>query len=138
MSKNTLVSDRPTCPLPKQSDATLATALLRGLKRRCPNCGEGALFHAYLKPVDKCSACHEPLGHIRADDGPAWLTILVAGHLIVPLVLLVQPVLDWPDWLALLVWSVISLSLVLLLLPRSKGVFIAAIWKTKGPGSERS
>lgn len=138
MSDKAQASDRPNCTLPKQRDETLSTALLRGLKQRCPNCGEGALFRAYLKPVDECSACREPLGHIRADDGPAWLTILIAGHLIVPLVLLVQPHVDWPDWLAVLIWSVISLSLVLLLLPRSKGVFIAAIWKTKGPGSERS
>lgn len=122
----------------KTSDQTLRTALLRGLKGSCPNCGQGALFRAYLKPVDACSVCHEPLGHIRSDDGPAWLTILVVGHLVVPLVLIVQPRVNWSDWVAFGFWSVFALSLVLLLLPRSKGVFIAAIWKTKGPGSERA
>lgn len=119
-----------------RGDQTLRTALLRGLNGRCPSCGQGALFRAYLKPVDECAVCHEALGHIRADDGPAWLTILIVGHLVVPLVLLVQPHLDWPDWIAFVFWSILALSLVLLLLPGSKGLFIAAIWKTKGPGSE--
>lgn len=121
----------------KNSEPTLKTAILRGLAERCPNCGRGALFRAYLKPVDECSVCHEALGHIRADDGPAWLTILIVGHLVVPLVLIVEPHINWPEWLAFAIWSVFALSLVLLLLPRSKGVFIAAIWRTKGPGSER-
>ncbi len=130
---------RRDCPAPhvQSPEESLATSLLRGCKRRCPNCGQGALFHAYLKPVWECSVCHEPLGHIRADDGPAWLTILIAGHLIVPLMLVVQPHFDWPDWLAFSVWSVLSLVLALLLLPSCKGIFIAAIWKTNGPGSER-
>ena len=56
------------------------SAVLRGLRGRCPHCGQGHLFRAYLKPVDACSVCHEPLKHIRADDGPAWLTILIVGH----------------------------------------------------------
>ncbi|MEQ1890233.1 MAG: DUF983 domain-containing protein [Alphaproteobacteria bacterium] len=111
-------------------------ATLRGFTGRCPNCGQGKLFRAFLKPVDHCSVCQEPFGHIRADDGPAWLTILIVGHLVIPLLVLVERRTSWPDWVAMGFWSTLVAVLVLVLLPRSKGAFIAAIWQTRGPGSE--
>ncbi len=52
--------------------------LKRALCGRCPQCGMGKLYKSYLKQVDACSACGEELGSIRADDGPAWVTILIA------------------------------------------------------------
>lgn len=43
----------------------------------------------YLTVRDYCSVCSEELYHHRADDGPAWATILISGHLLAPLMLLV-------------------------------------------------
>lgn len=117
-------------------DISLAKAVRRGLFGRCPKCGDGKLFRAFLKPVDHCSNCREPLGHIRADDGPAWLTILVVGHLVVPILFMVEQRTTWPEWAAMTFWPALVVMLTLLLLPRSKGAFIAVIWQTKGPGSE--
>ncbi len=114
------------------------TAILRGFTGRCPNCGSGKLFRAFLKPVDHCSSCNEAFGHIRADDGPAWLTILITGHLVVPLIFMVEQRTSWPEWVAMSFWPALVAILVLVLLPRSKGVFIAAIWQTEGPDSEVS
>jgi uncharacterized protein (DUF983 family) len=48
------------------------------------------LFARYLKVTAACAACGAPLGLARADDLPPYLTILVAGHVIVPLMLLVE------------------------------------------------
>ncbi len=119
-----------------RSNNSFVTAALRGFTGRCPNCGLGKLFRAFLKPVDQCSSCQEPFGHIRADDGPAWLTILIVGHLVVPILFMVEQRTSWPEWVAMTFWPALVGMLVLVLLPRSKGVFIAAIWQTKGPGSE--
>lgn len=113
---------------------SFVTAAARGFAGRCPNCGLGKLFRAFLKPVDQCARCSEALGHIRADDGPAWLTILIVGHLVVPLLLIVEQHTDWPEWAATSFWSALVVVLVLLLLPRSKGAFIGAIWQTRGTG----
>ena len=63
----------------------LRTALLRGWRRKCPNCGQGALLKSYLKVNDTCTVCREELHHHRADDGPAYLTILIVGHLMIAL-----------------------------------------------------
>ncbi len=59
-------------------------AMRRGFRHRCPNCGKGALYSSYLKLTEQCSECREALGHIRADDIPAYFTILIVGHVIVP------------------------------------------------------
>src|SRR6185312_4199206 len=66
---------------------TRATAMLRGFRRRCPRCGQGALFKGVLTLADSCSCCGETLGDIRADDIPAYFTILIVGHIVVPLLL---------------------------------------------------
>ena len=60
-------------------------AVRKGWRRRCPNCGNGALLKGYLKVRDTCPVCREELHHHRADDGPAYLTILIVGHLMAPL-----------------------------------------------------
>ncbi len=105
----------------------LAIALGRGLTFRCPACGEGRLFRSFLKQVEACEACGEPLGEIRADDGPAWLTVLVLGPFLVGITFFVS-FSALPLWLSLPVAAVAVTSLVLLLLPRIKGMFIAALW----------
>jgi len=115
---------------------TFITVAARGFTGRCPNCGKGKLFRAYLKPVDACARCGEAYGHIRADDGPAWLTILITGHVVVPLLLMVEQRTAWPVWVATSFWSALVVVLVLILLPRSKGAFIGAIWRTKGTGED--
>lgn len=115
----------------------LPRAMWRGFLRRCPRCGQGHLFKAYLKQVDACAVCHEDYAHIRADDAPPWLTILVVGHIIVPLIFVVDSWFSWPNWLVMTVWPAITISLALAVLPRAKGVFIALIWAARAPGSEK-
>ncbi|MDZ4136398.1 MAG: DUF983 domain-containing protein, partial [Paracoccaceae bacterium] len=68
-------------------DRLLSPALMRGWRLRCPNCGSGPLLRGYLKVRDTCPVCGEALHHQRADDGPAYLTILVVGHVMAPMLL---------------------------------------------------
>jgi uncharacterized protein (DUF983 family) len=116
---------------------SFALAALRGLTGRCPNCGKGHLFSSYLKQVLNCANCNDALGHIRADDGPAWLTIVIVGHILAPVMLFVVPAALWPEWVTLMFLPLLALALALLILPRAKGVFIAAIWRTGCIGSEK-
>ncbi len=111
-------------------------AMWRGLRGRCPACGEGRLFARYLKPVQCCAACAAPLGHVRSDDAAPWLTILVVGHIVVPLMLSVERVSQWPEWVAMTFWPLVALALTLVVLPRAKGLLLSLIWATRAPGSE--
>src|ERR1700693_5409116 len=112
-------------------------SILRGLMERCPRCGEGRLFRAYLKPVDSCSACGEALGHIRADDFPPYLTILVVGHIVIPLVL-ISGRAGMSGTAQFALWLPVTLGLTLLLLPRLKGAIIGLMWSMGMTGNEAS
>ena len=102
-------------------------AVRRGLRLRCPLCGRGALFQSYLKLSDHCANCGEVLGDIRADDGPAWATILVVGHVMVPS-FLVAVRQDAPAWVIFGLLVPATVALTGFLLPRLKGVFAALLW----------
>ena len=115
----------------------LRVAMGRGLIGRCPNCGRARLFASYLKPIDRCAACGETYRHIRSDDAAPWLTVLVVGHLLVPIILAVESSVDWPSWIAMTLWPALALGLALLILPRAKGFLMSVIWATRSPGSER-
>lgn len=115
----------------------LGTAIRRALLRRCPNCGQGRLFASYLKQVERCPVCEEAYGHLRSDDAAPWLTILVVGHIVVPLLLAVETRVSWPDWVSMTLWPALALALVAVVLPRAKAVFLSVIWATGSPGSAR-
>lgn len=112
----------------------LKPAMLRGWRRKCPCCGAGPLLRGYLKVHDSCPVCGEELHHQRADDGPAYLTILVVGHLLAPVILYVFTKYR-PDPLVLAsILSVGTVALSLWLLPRLKGVMVAIQWAKRMHG----
>lgn len=102
----------------------LGTLLWRGFRKTCPRCGNARLFGSFLKTTDHCAACEQQLGHIRADDFPPYLTMVVVGHIIVPLILLVEREMQPSITLHLMVWLPLTGILTLWLLPRIKGMII--------------
>ena len=103
-------------------------AIRRGLAQRCPNCGKGALFWKYLKVTDNCPACAEALHHHRADDAPAYFTIVIVGHFIVGGILALHKALAPPEWVQLAIWMPLTLVSCLWLLPRVKGALVGLQW----------
>ena len=103
-------------------------ALLRGLRGRCPNCGRGRIFRAFLKVADRCSVCGEAFHHHRADDAPAYFVILIVGHTVVPLALSIELAYRPPYWIQLAFWLPATLALALLLLQPVKGAIVALQW----------
>lgn len=119
---------------PVDDERPMRPAMLRGWRRRCPNCGAGPLLRGYLTVRDSCQVCGEELHHQRADDGPAYLTILIVGHVMAPLIL--WAFIEFrPDPLVLAsVFSVGTVALSLYLLPRLKGMLIAIQWARRMHG----
>lgn len=121
-----------------EDDRPMRPAMLRGWRLRCPNCGEGPMLHGYLKVRDACPSCGEELHHHRADDGPAYMTILIVGHLMAPLIMWAF-VTFRPDPVVLSsIFAIGCVALSLFLLPRMKGVLVAIQWAKRmhgfGPG----
>lgn len=112
-------------------------SLKRGLLGRCPHCGKGKIFRAYLKVNDRCPACGEELFHHRADDAPPYFTILIVGHVVGGLMLTVEEIApDVPIWLHMLVWPSLTLVMSLVLLPMIKGALVAYQWALRMHGFE--
>jgi uncharacterized protein (DUF983 family) len=113
---------------PRHAGRDAGPALSRGFLRLCPSCGDGRLFSGYLAVNDSCPACGEILAHHRADDAPAWATMLLVGHLMVPIIMAARLWPGIPVWVHSLVWPLVALGLCLALLPRIKGAVIGYQW----------
>ena len=103
-------------------------AIANGLRCRCPQCGEGKLFARYLKVTDVCATCGEELHHHRADDGPAYLTILLVGHLLGFVIHFMWVYLRPEPLVMATTLSIGAVALSLFLLPRMKGMVVAIQW----------
>ena len=103
-------------------------SIRRGWSGRCPSCGKGPMLRGYLAVRDSCPVCHEDLHHHRADDGPAYLTIMVVGHLLAPLILFVYATWRPEAWTMVAIFSIFTVAASLYLLPRIKGAFVALQW----------
>ncbi len=107
---------------------TLALSLKRGLLGRCPNCGEGRLFRAFVKVADHCEHCGEPFRYHRADDFPAYLVIVLVGHIVVPLAMWIEIAYSPAYWLQAALWLPLILGLAIGLLQPIKGAVVALQW----------
>lgn len=123
---------------PDQPPRPLGAALAKGWRRRCPNCGGGEIFDGYLKVRDQCDICGEDLHHHRANDAPSWLTIIVTGHILGPLMLLAYEFLALPIWASVVIWPIIAMTMVIILLPRVKGGIVAYQWAYRMHGFDTS
>src|SRR6201990_1160334 len=102
------------------STAEIRQAMTRGFFGKCPNCGEGKMFRAFLKVADECPACGDPVHHQQADDFPAYIVIVLVGHIVVPLVLAVETAWAPPTWLHMLIWPALIATMALALLQPAK------------------
>ena len=111
---------------------SLGTAVLNGMRLRCPHCGKGHLFRSYLKVADSCEACGEELHHHRADDFPPYLAIVIVGHVIVGLMLhLEMAYTDVAPWVYMVTMLPAAVILPLIMLPSIKGAVVGLQWANK-------
>ncbi|MEO7248476.1 MAG: DUF983 domain-containing protein [Novosphingobium sp.] len=102
--------------------------MARGIRFRCPRCGEGHLFRKFLKPVDRCETCDQDWSLQCADDFPAYVAVLLTGHLLAPLMILLglKTDLSVAGLLAILMPS--ATILMIGMLQPAKGAIIAVQW----------
>ena len=117
-----------------EDDRPLGRSILRGLRCRCPACGAGRMLAGYLTVRPACPVCGEDFTAQRADDGPAYLTILITGHLMAPALLAAFTI--WrPSPLTLIgVFASLCVAVALTLLPRLKGMIVAIQWSRRMHG----
>jgi uncharacterized protein (DUF983 family) len=117
---------------PNKRDVGLS--ILRGLQCRCPHCGKGRLFRAYLTTNDYCPVCGQALYHHRADDAPPYFVILIVGHIVVAGILATEVTWQPPSWVEFVIWLPLTIALTIWLLPRVKGAIIGLQWAQRMHG----
>ena len=75
-----------------------------------------------------CPHCGEELHHHRADDFPAYLVIVITGHILVPIVLAVETHIAPAIWVSMTLWPAVALAMTLGLLQPVKGAVVAIQW----------
>ena len=123
--------DQETAPVGGQEalpERPLKPAMWRGWRRRCPNCGSGTMMKGYLKVRDECPVCGQELYHHRADDGPAYLAILIVGHIMAPLILWAFLTFRPDPMVLATIFTIGCVALALYLLPRLKGMIVGIQW----------
>jgi uncharacterized protein (DUF983 family) len=97
--------------------------MFRGLRGRCPHCGKARLFYRYLKVEPVCQSCGHDLDRYPADDGPAYFTVLLVGHLVIVPFLIFFSALIWKANPWILVPSALAVvgTITLIALPVIKG-----------------
>jgi uncharacterized protein (DUF983 family) len=110
------------------------TSIKRGLRGRCPRCGEGKMFRAFLKVSDHCPVCRQDFTGHRADDLPAYLVIVIVGHIVVPTILWIET--DYAPSVALQLAIYLPFTLIasLLLLQPVKGAVVGVQWALRMHG----
>lgn len=111
-------------PLPE----TFWQAARRGVLCRCPRCGQAPLFAKWLKSVDACAACGQDWTHHRADDLPAYIAIIVTGHLLAPILIMLALDFELSPLTILLLTIPPAVALMLGMLQPAKGGVIAIQW----------
>ena len=86
------------------------------------------MFRALLKVADACPRCGEELHHHRADDFPAYLVIVITGHILVPIIVAVETEIAPAVWISMTLWPSLALAMALSLLQPVKGAVVAVQW----------
>jgi uncharacterized protein (DUF983 family) len=99
--------------------------IARGLRGRCPRCGEGRLLQGFLNLRAKCDHCGLDYNFADAGDGPAVFVILIGGGIVVFAALLTEVVYQPPYWVHAALWLPLILIVTLAPLRLIKGLLIA-------------
>lgn len=118
----------------RPTDRPFGPAFALAIRGRCPACGEGRMFAGYLKPVHSCSHCGQLWDVHQADDFPAYIVILLLGHILVPLMIEVNAAFSIPLGWQAVIWPGLAIILCTLLIQPAKAAVIAFQWTRRMHG----
>lgn len=97
----------------------------------CPKCGNGKIFSKYLTLKSQCDQCSESFTELKADDGPAWITMMIVGKIMVGIMLYYELSYDLSFWMSATLWPISFCLVAMIFLPFAKAFFVNMIWRSK-------
>ena len=122
----------------QSTNRPLPTSIWRGVRGKCPSCGEGAVFESGLSIIAQCSVCHENLFHHRADDLPAYLNVFITGHIVVAAMMLIFIAGWFSTWTLMALSIAAAIILAVGLLRPLKGLVVGAQWALRMHGFDEN
>ncbi len=92
------------------------------------------MFKSFLKPSPSCAHCGASWDLSRADDFPAYIVILLLGHILVPLMIEVNRAFAIPLGVQAALWPCLAVILALLMIQPAKAMVIAFQWSRRMDG----
>lgn len=119
--------------MPVRSSLTLFQALSRGLRLRCPRCGQGHLFASWNHLLETCPVCGL---EFERRLGDTWFfmymsTAGLSGALVVAMFLIRPRVV----WVGQAVVCLAAVAIIGLSLPYRKGIAVALDYWIEGDGA---
>lgn len=102
----------------------IGPVILRGLRGRCPRCGQGKLFSGYLKVSSSCSNCGLDLSGENAGDGAVPFVILLLGAIGVGFGAFLEFTFSPPIWVLVVIVFPVVIAGTLAVMQPLKGVLI--------------
>ena len=106
----------------------IAVGVGRGIRLRCPQCGEGYLFSRYITVRERCEVCGEDNTIYPSDDAPPYLTLLMVGHFIIPFMFWMDKAWNPAMWVMFAIWLPLIAVTTMGMLPYMKGLVIGFAW----------
>ena len=100
------------------------TLLWRGCRKKCPQCGQGALYQRWMKLHERCPVCG--LQYL-ANQGDLFGTLLFLDRVLflIPLVVLIYFRLWHPNQLVFFIFGGVMLFLLVFTMPHRNGAALA-------------
>ena len=117
--------------MPDHTSQSPPSVLSAGLRAKCPRCGRGPMFAAFLTVAPLCTACGLDFGFADAGDGPAVFVTLIGGFLVLGAALWTEIRYEPPIWVHLVIFLPLTLVVCVGLLRPLKGVLIALQYRNK-------
>lgn len=95
------------------------------------------MFARFLKPAAACAQCAEALDGHQADDFPAYIVIILLGHILVPTMIEVNYLFDIPLGWQAAIWPTLTAALAVAMIQPVKGGVIAYQWARRMHGFAR-
>lgn len=110
--------------------SSIPAGVRRGLRLRCPHCGEGHLFTRFLKVSAHCESCGADNTIYPSDDAPPYLTLFLVTHLILPFAFWAERAWEPELWVHFVIWLPLLTVITIAALPFIKGAVIGFAWAT--------
>lgn len=115
-------------PIKRPAVRSVKSAMFRGFLCKCPSCGKGSIYNGLLSIRAVCEVCAEDLSHQKADDFPAYLNVLIVGHIVVGFAMAMMRYKFFDIWTITFLTAFVCIVTSIVMMRPLKGLVVGSQW----------